>query len=250
MTGRSVDAENHRFDAPIGRALASAADDGDTYWEVVTDLQRTGGAEAFALVGRLCASEVAAERELGVDIVAQLDYELPLEERPYRVGAISLLSRLLATDQDIGVLRACGSAFGQLGDHGNPDELLAQRHHADESVREKVGFGIHVTPADNRAIDVLLELSRDPVARVREWPLLWFSDPELAAVPRIWRRLVEALDDEDLTCRAEAMCALATGSHPGLPGRIRAELDSAPADADRYAVGRLEHALELARRQQ
>jgi HEAT repeat protein len=237
---------DHRFEEPVRRALADAASEGDTYWKVVTDLQRTGGSAAFAMASTLCTSAIAAERELGVNILAQLDYEQPLGMRPHREATIGLLSRLLASDQDVGVLRACGSAFGHLGDHGNPEELLAHRDHLDDGVRERVGIGIRVTPVDQRAIDVALELSRDPVARVREWPLLKFSDPELATVPRIWRRLVEALGDVDLTCRAEAMCGLATGSYPGIVEVIAAELASATPGADSYAMGRLEMALDLA----
>jgi hypothetical protein len=235
------------FRGLVSRALAAADDDGDTYWKIVTDLQRGGGQEMFRRASALCADVDTRRREFGVDVLAQLDYELPHDERPSREATITFLADLMATEPDPGVLRACGSAFGHLGDHGNPKSLIAHRGHPDERVREKVGVGIRASPTDDRSLDALLELSFDPVARVREWPLLWFTDPEIAAVPRVQARLIDALDDPDLTCRAEAMCGLAALDHPGLAEIIAAEIDLAPAGADNYGVGRLRDARDLLR---
>jgi hypothetical protein len=240
-----VSASDDQFADAAKRAVGASDDDGDTYWQIVTGLQREGGPKMFRRAMALCAHADPRRRELGVDILAQLDHEAPRDERPSREATITFLADLMSTEPDPGVLRVCGSAFGHLGDHGNPESLVAHRVHPDERVREKVGVGIRASPTDDRALDALIELSRDPVARVREWPLFWFTDPEIAAVPRIRERLVDALDDPDLTGRAEATCGLAAVGQPGLAERIAEELRSAPDDADNYGRGRLRDARDL-----
>jgi len=220
--------------------------DGDAYWKIVTDLQKRGTEDIFRSAIQTLSDSNPWRRVFAVDVLAQFDWMRKPNaiDRPFRMEIIQALAQLLEKETDVDVLCSCGSAFGHLADHQNPPALLNLSRHPVERVREKVAIAIKPSVDQPESIEAALALSCDASARVREWPLLWFSDENLARHPPIQKRLIEALGDDDFTCRAEAMCGLAAVKWGNIRAIMQRELDSPRFEDDGYGRGRLEQELE------
>lgn len=155
----------------IARALADDDPDGQARWSAVTRLHARGDIETFTAARTLCASDVPAERVLGVDILG----ELGGAPRPFADKTLSLLRHLAACDSDLRVLHAVLIAFGHLRDPRAMPSVIDLAEHPDPSVRYGAAYALSRVlgrPPDPAGLAALRRLARDPDDDVADWAAL------------------------------------------------------------------------------
>jgi HEAT repeat protein len=194
----------------IENALASLPDREDVYWGAVRALWTRGDREVFEEAKRLCSSEDTLERQLGVDVLGQLD----APERKFAGESVLILTGMLQRqglvrkEQDPNVLYSIGIALGHLGDPKAIKPLAGMSEHPSAAVRYGVAFGL-CGHASKQAVKVLIDLSSDPYAFVRNWATFGLAQQIDLDTPTIREALLQRLDDEDDDTRAEALMGLA-----------------------------------------
>ena len=176
----------------------------ETRWDAVAALQWRGSRDVLERAIGLCQSDCALERRTGADILGQLG----LPDRTFPKACVHALLMVLEAEQDPEVLQSILVAFGHLREPEAIGPASRFRDHADPEVRFAV---VHAMTGheDSRAIAVLIELTRDPEAHVRDWATFGLGSQVQVDTPALREALVERLADEDGDTRGEAMVGLA-----------------------------------------
>lgn len=82
-------------------------DEGDAYWDWIRELHKRGTRAVFERAAELCSASDARSRQLGLDILAQLGYEVG---RPFLEDVLRIATRLDG-DSDAAVRKAALSAL-------------------------------------------------------------------------------------------------------------------------------------------
>ena len=187
----------------VGQALALDPED-EERWTVVRTLQDRGTEDVFDAARWLCDSRKPAERELGVDILAQGQaFQKTFGERAVRV-----LLDLLAQEREPRVLKSICVA---LGHHQAPDSIVPLARlqgHPDPDVRYAVAVGLDGHD-DWGALATLTCLSADESPAVRDWATFGLGTLTSLDSPALRETLVRRLSDEDDGVRLEAIRGLA-----------------------------------------
>ena len=208
-------------------AALSAGRDTEEGWTLVVQLQRRGDDATLQAAARLLESDDADRRVLAADILGQLgaaDAHAGIAERPVRGPALELLIARLAAEDDPDVVEAVASAVGHFPDARCAAILANLRGHPAESVRLAVVMGLHGRE-DQLAVDVLIELSRDAAASVRDWATFGLGTMISRDDQRVREALAARLTDTDDTTRAEAIRGLAVRHDERAIPQLLTELD-------------------------
>jgi HEAT repeat protein len=185
-------------------AIALSESDDDPAWDAKGALQRRGTQDILDRALQLCASSCALERRTGADVLAQLGSP----GRAFPDICLRTLLEMLERESRGDVLNSILMALGH--QHRAESVLPGFRflQHADADVRFVV---VHVLTghADPLAVAGLIELSRDPVADVRDWATFGLGTQIDLDTPEIRECLVERMNDPDDDTRCEALVGLA-----------------------------------------
>jgi HEAT repeat protein len=204
LEARSSPKDDSRTIAELISAALGVAHDDDSYWDAVWALQYRGTSEVLKQVEELCRSGCNAERRLGADVLGQLG----VPERTFPKECESVLLGMLDCERDAAVLSAILIALGHLGQPEAIEPASQLREHPDAEVRH--GVVLALTGHENQtAIDVLMELSRDEDAHVRDWATFALGQQIGLDTRAIREALAARLDDTDYDTRCEAIVGLA-----------------------------------------
>ncbi|MBE2314752.1 methionyl-tRNA formyltransferase [Solirubrobacter sp. CPCC 204708] len=179
--------------------------DPDDEWQPhVCALAARGDAETLAALEPLARSDKPELRELAAYVVGQLGTTTPALPAEQEAALRSMAER----EQDPTVLAAIICAFGHMGAPAGHDWLLAQRGHADVSVREAVAFALGGRPGED-TLAALIELSADEDAKVRDWATFALGTLAPSDGDELRDALAARLDDPDEDTRMEAVHGLA-----------------------------------------
>jgi HEAT repeat protein len=201
--------------------------DEDPYWDAVGVLHWRGTREVLDRAIGLCRSPCAVERRVAADILGQLG----VPRRTLPEECLRILLTMLEKEVDHEVLRAILVALSHLG---RPEAVVSASrfcHHADPDVRHAVVFAL-MGYEDSQALGALVELTRDPVAQVRDWSTFALGTQVGVDTPELREALVERLADADDDTRAEAVVGLARRGDRRMLPALREKLASG-------SVGRL-----------
>lgn len=151
----------------VEAALRDPDPDGPLRWHVISLLRQRGDLESFIEARRLCASDVLAERLLGVDIMGML--------APFVDRTLPVLRYLAASESDVMLLYSVLIAFGHLGDPRSLPSVIELAGHADPRVRYGAAYALqHVLgdPPDRAGLDTLRALAGDRDEDVAGWASL------------------------------------------------------------------------------
>ncbi len=205
----------------IEQLLATALWDthAETAWQAVQTLHNYGGTLVLTVAQQLCQHPDPQKRRLGIEalllermIAPEYFYvdppQLGIPKGTAPPTSITLLHRLLATEQDLGVLAAAGFALGHLKDSQAIEPLFAMQHHPSAEVRLTIVRSLlgHTTP---QAIQILIRLSTDPEDQVRSWATFGLGSMITLSEPAILAALEARLRDHHEETRAEAILGLA-----------------------------------------
>ncbi|MFE6711267.1 ankyrin repeat domain-containing protein [Streptomyces sp. NPDC057695] len=231
------------------RALRCGDPELDDWTTAVAELGGRADEETFVAAAAWCAYRDPLRRALGAAVLGALPGFAP--------SAVPVLRRLAA--EVAGAAGAAGrprvpsarepvlsvvSALGECADPASVPELLAMAGHPDAAVRRAVAGALAgIVPAGHTdALGVLLGLSRDGDARVRDWATLALAElPD--DTPLVREGLAERLGDTDPETAAEAARGLAIRQDPRAVDALASALaDGDPEGAAREtALAALEH---------
>jgi HEAT repeat protein len=158
---------------------------------------------------------------VGADILGQLG----IPERTSPEPCLRTLLGMLEGENDHDALQAILVALSHLR---LPEVIVPAcrfRHHPDPDVRHGVVLAL-TGHEKEQALGVLIELTRDSEAHVRDWATFALGSQVDVNTPVLREALVERLADEDGDTRAEAMVGLARRGDRRMLSALREELAS------------------------
>jgi HEAT repeat protein len=187
----------------ISEALLCSRDD-DSYWDIVWTLHRRDTPDMLARAEGLARSTQSAERRLGADILGQLGSP----ERTFLKQCAAILLEMLEREDDTEVLHAILIALGHLRLPEAIEPASRFRAHPDPNVRH--GVVVALMGHDiSRAVECLIELSRDYDAHNRDWATFALGSQINLDTPTVREALIERVNDVDFDTRSEAIVGLA-----------------------------------------
>jgi HEAT repeat protein len=202
-------------------AVALAEPDEDKAWDAIGALHLRGTREVFTRAQRLCGSDDARERRVGVDILGQLG----LPARTFQSKAVAILREMLEREESPDVLNSLCVALGHRHDMRAIPLVLRYKNHPDADVRFGVVFGL-LGYEDEEAISSLIELSRDADADVRDWATFGLGEQIDADMPAICAALYERLLHDTGEIQGEAMLGLARRRDERVFGPLLAAIEA------------------------
>lgn len=187
-------------------------------WDAISILRRRGTREVFSFARRLCASPTAKEREVGVNVLAQIGARKPVFMRQ----SVSLLIERLQ-DRSTHVVSAAAVGLGHRDDPQAIPYLVALKNHPNSVVRYGVAFGLarHDQPL---AIKTLIELSRDEDRDTRDYATFGLGELIGSDTKAIRDALFARLNERDAEIRGQALIGLAKRKDPRVLKPLRKEL--------------------------
>ncbi|GAA3443525.1 HEAT repeat domain-containing protein [Planomonospora venezuelensis] len=150
----------------IEEALRDPDQDGTARWQAITALHERADLETFTAARRLCGGGSAAERMLGIDVLAGLGFT----DR-----SLPVLRYLAASEDDPMVLYSVLIAFGHLRDPRALPSVITLSEHPDAGVRYGAAYAlpnIVGSPPDPAGLAALRRLAADPDDDVADWACL------------------------------------------------------------------------------
>ena len=200
----------------------------DSYWELVSALHFRDEAEVFDKGMAWCESNVAFERELGVDVLSQLLRKDPNAKfgwfKPHAEQTVPVFLRLL-NDADLGVV---SSAIFALGHNDYPDGGIYLRFVEHDSIEIRYAV-THALPSAANRVDpkisgALIKLMQDEDEDIRNWATFGLQCTE-ADSAEIRAAFVDRLNDAHDETRAEALIGLAQLQDPRTKQFLKDELN-------------------------
>jgi HEAT repeat protein len=185
-------------------AAATGERDDDSRWEAIEELQRRGSRDVFERAAYLCHHDSTRARITGAEVLAQLGGDA----RPFRSEAWPILQSMLA-DEDSTVLAGAVQALGQQGDERVIESATRLTTHAEANVRWAVASALAEWAHDERAMRILVSLTRDEDPGVRDAATFAVGALSELDTPAIRSALVARLDDCEASVAREAQLGLA-----------------------------------------
>lgn len=216
----------------LAERAAGLAPDSEDRWRIVTEFHRRGSEDIFELGVAWLSDDRANCRSLGADVLAQLGHhDASYSTSPYGDKSKPLLIEALG-DSEAVVLQSAIVALGHLANWGIAwDSTLLAPHaaHADDDVRHAVAFALGGTRCDTseEAVRIMIGLTGDRAAYVRDWATFGLGVQSDANTPAIRDALLARLEDDDLDTRGEAIVSLTRRSEPRAVEAVILALQSA-----------------------
>ncbi|MFL6600163.1 MAG: HEAT repeat domain-containing protein [Steroidobacteraceae bacterium] len=181
-------------------------------------VQYRGGKEEFEIAAQLAQSNLAQERRVAADVLAQLGWQ----DRTYLSGSIEILLRLL-DDRETAVLQAAAIACGHRKSPLSVARLVELAAHPSNEVRYGVSYGL-AGQDEPAAIAALVLLSKDQDRDVRDWATFALGSQTDLDTSELREALRARLTDDDPEIRGEALVGLSRRHDEHLKNAVLDEL--------------------------
>ena len=196
------------IEAVFARTLLGDYDD-DAPWTAVRELQQLATREVLERAAEWCRSPDPLKRARGADVLAQLGRTPDDPATKYRKESYEVIFTMTITEKDLVPLRSAIHALGHLGDPRAVPVLSLYENHPDAEIRFALACALGNFTEHARAIDVLVQLTRDEDEEVRDWATFGIGSLAKSDSPAIRDALMERLDDPFEEAREEAIAGLA-----------------------------------------
>lgn len=193
-----------------------------TYWENIRELRSRPTIDVFNHSVKLINSSKPRERNIGIDILAQLGFP----PRPFFKESGKQFFEILNKEKDPKVLRSVLYAIGHNNNKLKFDEiaiLASHKNSADNGIREGLVSAL-LSVDNNLAIDTLIHLTSDKISHIRDWATFGIG----TQIERDNKLIREALwlrvEDEHQDTRLEAIFGLSKRKDKRIKAVIEREL--------------------------
>lgn len=183
-----------------------------TYWDNIIELRKRGSEDIFTRCSHMATTGDDIEREIAMDVLAQLGSA----PRPFYNQTITLCFDLLQTEKHPEVLSAILYAIGHNNQHLDARQISSIalfKCHPDKSIRSGVVYALLGVDKEE-AINILIELSADKVADIRNWATFGIGSQIEKTSEEIIDALWNRINDKDEDTRLEAISGLAIRKDP------------------------------------
>lgn len=190
----------------------------DDHYEKVWELQELGSDEVFQACRLLCNTGDNIEQSLGADILGQLGGNG--DKSSFRAKSIPILLKLLQVDNE-DVLHSTIVALSHLKAESILIDHRDLANHPSPDVRRSMASALGPIDSD-KAIRVLIRLSRDQDNDVRNWATFGLGQMCERNTKAIRQALLDRIDDPDEGARFEAFVGMEIRQMPEvIPAVIR-----------------------------
>lgn len=191
------------------------------YWTYISELRKRKSKDIFDQSIILIESEIAKERIIGIDILAQFGYP-----RLRKKLILKFFFKLLKNEKDEKVLK---SLFYGIG-HNNEnltnkqiDVICSFKNHKNTEVKYSLVFAL-LTKEEPKAIETLIELTRDQNPRIRDWATFGIGTQIETDNKIIRETLWKRCNDKDENTKFEAILGLAKRKEENIKEVLKNEL--------------------------
>jgi len=195
----------------------------DNYWKYIRELRTRKAKDIFERSTTLIKSEIAKERIIGIDILAQFG-----SPRIHKKLILKKFFILLKIEKDKNAISSLLSGIG----HNNESlsrkqiELICSfKKHKSNTVRYSLVFAL-LTKEDSIAIETLIELSRDKDYEIRDWATFGIGTQIEIDSDEIRNALWKRVNDKDEGARFEAIFGLAKRKDTRIKETLKKELEN------------------------
>lgn len=189
------------------------------YWKIIGELHSRGSQVEFDAARLLAKSDDSTNREIGADILGQLDWS----EKKFHDDCVLILIELLK-DEEPDVIASAAFSLGHRTDLKAITNLIKLVEHTKPWVRHGVAFGL-IGLEDETAIDALILLSQDSDFDVRNWATFGLGSMCEIDTPELRNALFERITDDEHEIRGEALVGLATRKDRKVCDAVMRELE-------------------------
>ena len=244
MARRKDSLVRREFEQALATRTSSA------YWRRVNHLQEQGTREVFDFAAIALGSRSAKRRELGADVLGQLGYQQSIP--PFKHASALVLKGLLKRERSPSVLAAVVMALARLNVRSAIPSLVPLAKHRSQDVRRALAAELPWCTWDSgeerpdRSVTAtLIDLSRDPVADVRDWACFSLASSDEDSPP-IRAALWDRVRDRHYDTRIEALRGLALRRDGGVRGPLRDAVQA--IGTDRLGTWVIDDLLDYAKR--
>jgi HEAT repeat protein len=181
----------------------------DAAWGAVNALQELATRAVFEQAEAWCSSQDSMKRARGADILAQIGKTAERPDNCFPDESFTVVSGMLVRETELLPLASAIYALGHIGDPRAISLLVQHQPHPDANVRFAVAFSLGCFANDPLAAKVLIKLTVDAVADVRDWATFGLGVLGQLDSPEIRDALTARLKDHCDDAREEAMVGLA-----------------------------------------
>jgi hypothetical protein len=193
-------------------------------WSYIGELFRRPTEDVFQKCVQLTQSDNVKERKIGVNVLSQLGSD----KRPFQKETIKLLFEMLKKEENPRTIYLILVAIGH-NNEGLTKAHIAQIEKFKSSRNSNIRFGLVMALSRCKhkyADDILIFLSRDKRADVRDWATFSIGSLRESNDPKLIAALWERVDDKDEDTRYEAFTGLAKRKQVEMKKYIKAELET------------------------
>ena len=219
----------------IQAALASR--DEDRRWRYVVELHWRGDRATLDAATALCQDPSARKRCLGADILAQLG----VPDRTFPGEALTTLLEMSRRETSTLVLQSILMALGHNLDATARAPWAFYKRvfpHKSATVRFALAYAL-MGREDPASIRMLIRLSQDLAARVRDWATFCLGTQTDVDTPALRRALLQRVADRHSETRGEALVGLARRNDARILPVLEPSLARSPSWLELEAAARL-----------
>jgi len=193
-----------------------------TYWDNISELRSRPNKSVFEKCNDLVNSDIAKNRMIGIDILAQLG----ISPRPFYKETIDLYLDIVKKERDNKILKSLLYAIGHNNDNLNQEQienLIAFKTFESNAVRQGLVSSL-LGLENNQAIDTLIDLSNDKVASIRNWATFGIGSQIETDNDKIRKALWSRTSDKNQDTKLEAIVGLANRNDIKVKEIIKQEL--------------------------
>jgi HEAT repeat protein len=198
---------SQEIDGLFAQALMGDYDD-ELPWEAVSVLRRIGTREIFDRAAAWCKSGNPMERARGASVLAQLGRTGQHRTHSFPEESYLAVSQMLQKENEIQPLSSAIHAFGHLDNPAAIPLVSSYQQHPEAEIRFAVAFALGQFANDAKAIQVLIELTRDADDDVRDWAVFGLGTLSDADSTEIRDAIFARLNDPNEDVREEAIVGL------------------------------------------
>lgn len=156
------------LDEIFARTL-SADYESDASWDAVNTLQKLASRTVFERAATWCSSQELMKRARGADILAQIGKTVEHPGHSFPEESFDVVSGMLARETELLPLTSAIFALGHIDDPRAINRLVLYQSHPDANVRFATASALGHFANDPFAAKVLIKLTADTDAHVRDW---------------------------------------------------------------------------------